>query len=173
MAQSWQSNKFLKNFVTIREVLRYGARYYDPTLQRFISEDPIGFSSGDFNWYRYVLRNPVSGVDPSGLHKLDKLYGLGKDFWKWFHKYNNGKDIKDLKGPNRQVPKEDAEAYYEYWKQLGKPKPDKKRNWKDDLLDLLIPLPIQITCELNPCNPYCETWGYTCNLDTECKKLMF
>jgi len=45
----------------------YRARYYDPTLERFISEDPIGFSSGDFNWYRYVRNDPVNLVDPEGL----------------------------------------------------------------------------------------------------------
>src|SRR5439155_10686970 len=31
----------------------YRARYYDPTVGRFISEDPIGFSSG-INFYGYV-----------------------------------------------------------------------------------------------------------------------
>ncbi|WP_425357271.1 RHS repeat-associated core domain-containing protein [Nitratifractor salsuginis] len=35
-----------------QELYYYRARYYDPTIQRFISEDPIGFASGDFNWYR-------------------------------------------------------------------------------------------------------------------------
>ncbi len=33
----------------------YRARYYSPTLQRFISEDPIGFSEGDTNLYAYVF----------------------------------------------------------------------------------------------------------------------
>ena len=28
----------------------YRARYYDPTTQRFLSPDPIGFNSGDFNF---------------------------------------------------------------------------------------------------------------------------
>ncbi|MBI3792519.1 MAG: RHS repeat-associated core domain-containing protein [Gemmatimonadetes bacterium] len=41
------------------------ARYFDPTLGRFISEDPLG-SSGGQNTYVYVLNNPVSLVDPSG-----------------------------------------------------------------------------------------------------------
>jgi len=66
LAQSWQSNYFLKNFATIWEVKRYGARYYDPSLQRFLSEDPIGFSSGDFNFYGYVKNSPLNYNDPSG-----------------------------------------------------------------------------------------------------------
>ena len=32
-----------------------------------MGEDPIGFRSGDFNWYRYVLGDPVGLLDPSGL----------------------------------------------------------------------------------------------------------
>lgn len=43
------------------------ARYYDPKVGRFISEDPIGFDGGDVNLYAYVLNNPVMGIDPSGL----------------------------------------------------------------------------------------------------------
>ena len=45
----------------------YRARYYSPTLARFISEDPIRFASGDVNFYRYVGNNPVNNVDPLGL----------------------------------------------------------------------------------------------------------
>jgi RHS repeat-associated protein len=43
------------------------ARYYDPTLGRFISEDPAGFRGGDVNLYVYVGNNPVLLIDPSGL----------------------------------------------------------------------------------------------------------
>ena len=45
----------------------YRARYYSPTLQRFISEDPIGFEGGDVNFYAYVLNNPIRFQDPFGL----------------------------------------------------------------------------------------------------------
>jgi RHS repeat-associated protein len=38
----------------------YRARYYDPTLGRFFSEDPITFSGGN-NFYRYVNNSPVNG----------------------------------------------------------------------------------------------------------------
>ncbi len=44
----------------------YRARYYDPTTGRFLSEDPMGFHASDFNFYRYVLNNPVNFVDPFG-----------------------------------------------------------------------------------------------------------
>ncbi len=42
------------------------ARYYHPGLQRFISEDPIGFAGRDVNLYTYVLNRPTAFRDPSG-----------------------------------------------------------------------------------------------------------
>ena len=43
------------------------ARFYDPAVKRFISEDPLGFDGGDLNLYAYVGNNPIMGVDPLGL----------------------------------------------------------------------------------------------------------
>jgi RHS repeat-associated protein len=43
-----------------------GERYYDPTVGRFFSPDPIGFAGG-MNLYGYCGGNPVGMVDPSGL----------------------------------------------------------------------------------------------------------
>jgi RHS repeat-associated protein len=42
-------------------------RDYSATLGRFIELDPIGFSAGDNNWYRFVANGPTGKVDPSGL----------------------------------------------------------------------------------------------------------
>ena len=39
-------------------------RYYDPSLRRFISEDP---AKDGLNWYVYCGNNPVNAVDPWGL----------------------------------------------------------------------------------------------------------
>jgi len=47
------------------------ARFYDPATGRFLSKDPIGFSAGDMNLYRYVNNSPTNGTDPSGLDWLD------------------------------------------------------------------------------------------------------
>jgi RHS repeat-associated protein len=43
------------------------ARYYDPTVGRFLTEDPIGFGGGSVNLYSYVLDNPTIFTDPFGL----------------------------------------------------------------------------------------------------------
>jgi RHS repeat-associated protein len=48
----------------------YSARYYDPTIGRFISPDrsaPHVSNPQSLNKYSYVINNPTSAVDPSGL----------------------------------------------------------------------------------------------------------
>ncbi len=47
----------------------YRARYYDPSIMRFISQDPIRLSGG-LNLYAYVKGNPAGSIDPSGLWTL-------------------------------------------------------------------------------------------------------
>jgi len=44
----------------------YRARYYDPTIGRFLNEDPIGFSGGA-DFYSYVNGNSLNFVDAFGL----------------------------------------------------------------------------------------------------------
>jgi RHS repeat-associated protein len=41
------------------------ARYYDPKIRRFISEDPTGLGGG-INQYTFALNDPVNNSDPSG-----------------------------------------------------------------------------------------------------------
>jgi RHS repeat-associated protein len=43
------------------------ARYYSASLQRFLSEDPIGFAGGDANLYGYVGNGPTARRDELGL----------------------------------------------------------------------------------------------------------
>jgi len=44
----------------------YRARYYDQSIGRFSSEDPIGINGGP-NFYDYVSNDPVDLIDPPGL----------------------------------------------------------------------------------------------------------
>ena len=71
----------------------YRARYYDPTIGRFISRDPIGLQGG-LNQYAYVGNNPINANDPSGQWALNGNLGVlggaigiddksGQPFWKF------------------------------------------------------------------------------------------
>lgn len=48
----------------------YRARYYDPRVGRFISEDPEHFVD-DTTLYAYVKNQPLKAKDPSGRHYVD------------------------------------------------------------------------------------------------------
>lgn len=55
-------------------------RYYNPSIGRFITEDPI---KDGINWYGYCSGNPVIFIDPFGLEDIYIFYGLA-------HGENNG-----------------------------------------------------------------------------------
>jgi RHS repeat-associated protein len=61
-------------------LMYYRARYYHPTIGRFISTDPIGFAGG-INAYSYVLNNPINAIDPEGLKDCQEEYA--DNFWGW------------------------------------------------------------------------------------------
>lgn len=44
----------------------YGARFYDPSIGRFSSIDPLTEKYMEYNPYNYVFNNPVNGIDPDG-----------------------------------------------------------------------------------------------------------
>ena len=53
-------------------LLYYKARFYSPSLGRFLQPDPIGYAD-DLNLYAYVGNNPVNFTDPSGLVRSDSV----------------------------------------------------------------------------------------------------
>ncbi len=45
-------------------------RYYDPSMGRFLSEDPTRQAGSETNLFAYVTNNPINKLDPSG-HETD------------------------------------------------------------------------------------------------------
>ncbi len=60
--QEWRSDLGLSN---------YKARWYQPTLGRFMQNDPVRFDAGDLNLYRYCGNDPLNRIDPSGEREVD------------------------------------------------------------------------------------------------------
>jgi RHS repeat-associated protein len=62
------------------------ARWYDPAVGRWLSEDPIGFQAGDVNLSRYVGNEPIGKVDPKGLLSSDYTETAQgqQDYAQWF-----------------------------------------------------------------------------------------
>ena len=61
------------------------ARYYDPVIGRFYSNDPVGFLADNvhsFGRYTYVNNNPYKYVDPDG--KYGRGSGWTDEKWKKF-----------------------------------------------------------------------------------------
>jgi RHS repeat-associated protein len=56
----------------------YKARYYRPTINRFLQPDPIGYTE-DLHLYTYVMNDPMNKTDPEGLepdYSIDGDFGI-------------------------------------------------------------------------------------------------
>jgi RHS repeat-associated protein len=73
------SNRFLftgREYAEKFGFYEYRARAYNPTLGRFMSEDPKLFDAKDYNLYRYCANDPLDKTDPMGLftYQFDDSY---------------------------------------------------------------------------------------------------
>ncbi len=57
-----------KSFSSATGLSYFGARYYSPSLARWLTPDPLGMVDGP-NLYGYVQNNPINWFDPWGLKK--------------------------------------------------------------------------------------------------------
>jgi RHS repeat-associated protein len=58
-------------------LIYFGKRYYDPSLRRWLTPDPIG-PEDHSNLYQYVFNNPLRYQDPTGESIGGYLLGLGE-----------------------------------------------------------------------------------------------
>jgi RHS repeat-associated protein len=97
----------------------YRARYYDPAVGRFVSEDPMGFAAGDTNLVRYVGNNVTVRTDPSGMIRRGDPFGLPslvlpadfQDFW--------NRILAIRKGPGNMDATSDAYKMW-YWSLISR-----------------------------------------------------
>src|SRR5262249_38910771 len=91
------------------------ARYYDPTTGRMMSKDPLGFTAGDTNLYRYVTNRPTNLTDPEGLQFTGDLNAFR-------HEIN-------------EIEREQRRAVLEYWRRrfMQWYNDNKNTSWTDSL----------------------------------------
>jgi len=71
------------------ELIRFGARDYQPSTGRWTAKDPILFNGG-LNLYGYVGNDPVNWVDPKGTVQPDYLFAKMRVLPKvWIHNLFN------------------------------------------------------------------------------------
>ncbi|HGN9116925.1 TPA: RHS repeat domain-containing protein, partial [Providencia stuartii] len=77
---SEQNLRFQGQYFDKETGLHYNTfRYYAPDLGRFTQQDPIGLAGG-LNLYQYAP-NPLTWVDPWGLHVQHGIDVLAEDWW--------------------------------------------------------------------------------------------
>lgn len=73
------SNKYLYNGKELQddnigdaklEWYDYGARFYDPEIGRFTTQDPMTALHTNYTPYHYVFNNPIAYLDPVGLDSI-------------------------------------------------------------------------------------------------------
>ena len=103
-----------KDYDEVTGLYYFNARWYDPQLGRFTSEDPV---RDGMNWYVYVRNNPLNRTDPTGLTdrgltqgEIDYMTEIIGDSWRRQHQidysaikvYNRGAATQDSHNINQQ-----------------------------------------------------------------------
>jgi len=122
-------------------LMYYRARFYDPQIGRFTSEDPIGFEGG-VNWFAYVENNPINFFDPYGLDTIKLPPNPGPNGsnlpsgWKpdTSHKYPHGERWIAPSGDegldfHEGTPGKPAWGGKDHWHVI---RPDRNGDWKTD-----------------------------------------
>lgn len=90
----------------------YRARWYDPQIGRFISEDPIKFKGG-INWFAYVKNNPVNFIDPKGFCPSKDKPCDGQDNPKLWNKPQFGEGPYTNQNPFTSIESGDVTSFWD------------------------------------------------------------
>jgi RHS repeat-associated protein len=71
----WNREKQSKTHVNLYD---YGARYYDPQIARWTTQDPMIEKHYEWTSYAYVYNNPISFFDPFGLDSAQRAQAVNK-----------------------------------------------------------------------------------------------
>lgn len=96
-------------------LVRFGARDYDPETGRWTAKDPIRFAGKSSNLYGYVSQDPINQIDPSGLI-IDVGAGISipssvrnSDLWRNLDARKETINIRDVSYPRSQM----GEIYFD------------------------------------------------------------
>jgi RHS repeat-associated protein len=96
------------------DLVRFGARDYDPHVGRWTSKDPILFNGGDENLFAYVRADPVNLSDPTGLEPPDgPAQDARYDFERDVHCNRNKQNSCPSREPDGNVCMDDG-TYWEF-----------------------------------------------------------
>jgi RHS repeat-associated protein len=124
-----------KNYDPEAGLIDYSARWYSPTVGRFLTEDTFVGDLGNtqsLNRYSYVMNNPVNMVDPSGhvpvpawvknqanyyTPEYEKLGTMYYDSWKYVEgwKETSPTTLYDTEQTNKYIKMILQETTTEYW----------------------------------------------------------
>ncbi len=110
-------------------LIYFGRRYYDPTLGKWLTQDPLGFKEGP-NLYAYLQNGPMTRFDAYGLyveHELDRpvdsnnrasplvSYNASYGFCKREAYHKDFYDIDDSPPPTTNADYSNHPIYSSFW----------------------------------------------------------
>lgn len=82
----------------------YGSRFYNPSIGRFLSIDPLAYAAPSWSPYRYAFNNPLKYIDPDGMYEwrinsqsgdFERIGDKGGDTEQFIY-WNDAKEATDI-----------------------------------------------------------------------------